>query len=295
MENDAMKTQEKNSGILLVAISAVSFGLIPIFAKMAYSSGTSIYTLLFLRFLVATAFMFSLMFIRKLPLPSRKEIISFLLLGAFGYAGQAFCYFMALNYASASVVALLIYTYPALVMIGSAIFLKERITTQKIVSLVLAFVGAFIIIGAEFEASPPGIILAISSAVFYSIYILINSRIIKAGMGIQSSAFTMLGVVFVYGIMNLFAGFTPPKETVGYIAILLIAMISTVLAFWSFLTGLEKTGASTTALVSTLEPVVIILSSVIFLSEKLTINIILGGILILTALIITTLSAKETA
>lgn len=288
-----MKSSEKNSGVFLVAISAVSFGLIPIFAKMAYSAGTSTYTLLFLRFLVATVFMFSLMIIRKLPLPSGREIISFILLGAFGYAGQAFCYFMALNYASASVVSLLIYTYPALVMIGSVIFLKERVTTLKIFSLILALVGAFVIIGAEFNASPPGIILAVLSAVFYSIYILINSKIVKAGMGIQSSAFTMLGVVVVYGVMNLFAGFTPPTETNGIIAIFLIAMISTVLAFWSFLTGLEKIGASTTALVSTLEPVVIILSSVIILSEKLTINIILGGILILTALVLTTLSAKE--
>ncbi|HHT24366.1 MAG TPA: DMT family transporter [Clostridiaceae bacterium] len=287
-----MKLSEKNSGVLLVAISAASFGLVPIFAKMAYSAGTSASTLLFLRFLVATVFMFLLMIIRKLPLPSGKEIISFLLLGAFGYAGQAFCYFMALNYASASVVSLLLYTYPALVMIGSVIFFKERITTRKIVSLGFALVGAFVIIGSEFDASPPGIILAVMTAVVYSIYILINSRIVKAGMGIQSSAFIMLGAVFVYGIMNLFAGFVPPTKTVGFVAIFLIAMISTVLAFWSFLTGMERTGASTAALVSTLEPVVTVSSSVIILSEKLTLNIVLGGVLVLTALIIT-LPAKE--
>ena len=198
-----------------------------------------------------------------------------------------------MNHASASVVSLLLYTYPALVMIGSVIFLKEKVTTLKIVSLCLALIGAFVIIGAEFDASPLGIILAISSAVFYSIYILINSTVVKAGTGIQSSAFTMLGVVLVYGVMNLFAGFEPPTEKIGFVAILLLAMISTVLAFWSFLTGMEKAGASTTALVSTLEPVVIIVSSVILLSEKLTMNIILGGVLVLTALIITTLSTKE--
>ena len=60
-----MKTSGKNSGVLLVAISAASFGLIPVFAKMAYSAGTSMYTLLFLRFLVATVFMFALMIIRN--------------------------------------------------------------------------------------------------------------------------------------------------------------------------------------------------------------------------------------
>ncbi len=293
MKKDSTKKSEKNNGVFLVAISAVSFGLIPVFAKVAYSAGTSMYTLLFLRFLVATFFMFLLMIIRKLPLPSRNETLSFLFLGAFGYAGQVFCYFMALNYASASVVSLILYTYPALVTIGSVIFLKEKVTALKIVSLILALVGAFVIIGTEFDASPPGVILSILSAVVYSIYILINSRIVKAGMGIQSSAFTMLGVTIVFGIMNLFTGFTPPTERDGVVAVLLIAMISTVLAFWSFLTGLEKTGASTAALVSTLEPMVIILSSIIVLSEKLTVNVVIGGVLVLTALVLTALPEKK--
>jgi len=69
-----------------------------------------------------------LLFIKKVKLPSRKEMLIFLLLCAIGYVGQLFCYFTALNYASSSVVSVLLYTYPALVVIGSAIFLKEKIT-----------------------------------------------------------------------------------------------------------------------------------------------------------------------
>ena len=287
-----MNQSRKNAGLLLVAISAVSFGLMPLFAKMAYSAGTSIYTLLFLRFLAATAFMFLLIFIRKLPLPSEKEILAFLLLGAFGYVGVSLCYFSALNYASASVVSLLEYTYPALVMIGSVVFLKERITALKICSLCLALAGAALIIGTGSEANPLGVILAILSAILYSVYILINSRIVKPGMGVQSSAFIMLGTTVVYGIMILFTGFAPPTAPIGYTAVFLLAMVSTVLAFWSFLTGMEKTGASTAALASTLEPVVTVFSSVVFLSEKLTVNIIVGGCLVLLALIILSLPAK---
>ena len=269
----------------------------PLFAKMAYSAGTSIYTLLFLRFLAATAFMFLLIFIRKLPLPSEKEILAFLLLGAFGYVGVSLCYFSALNYASASVVSLLEYTYPALVMIGSVVFLKEKVTALKIISLCLALAGAALIIGMGSEANPLGVILAILSAILYSVYILINSRIVKPGMGVQSSAFIMLGTTVVgttvvYGVMILFTGFAPPTAPIGYTAVFLLAMVSTVLAFWSFLTGMEKTGASTAALASTLEPVVTVFSSVVFLSEKLTVNIIVGGCLVLLALIILSLPAK---
>lgn len=277
----------------MIAISAASFGLMPIFAKIAYSAGTSTYSLLFLRFLVAAAFMFLLLFIKKLNLPSKKEMLIFLLLGAVGYVGQSFCYFTALNYASSSVVSLLLYTYPALVMIGSTIFLKEKITVQKVISLCLALIGAFVIIGAEFHANPTGIVLSVLSAVFYSVYILISSQVVKAGTGIQSSAFIMLGAAVVYGIMNLFLGFTPPTQINGLVAVSLIALISTVLAFWSFFTGMEKTGPSTAALVSTLEPVVTVLSSVIILSEKITVNIIAGGCLVLAALIVTALPSKE--
>lgn len=92
-----MKNTKNIGGILLVAISAASFGLMPIFAKIAYTAGTSTYTLLFLRFLVATVFMFLLLFFKKIQLPSRKEMLIFFLLGAVGYVGQSFCFFTALT------------------------------------------------------------------------------------------------------------------------------------------------------------------------------------------------------
>ena len=102
--------------------------------------------------------MFLLMRLMRLPLPSKREIILCLLLGAVLYVGQSLTYFSALNYASAGVVALLLYTYPALVMLGSAVLFRERITAQKLVALFLALAGAFVIIGAEFQASPTGIL-----------------------------------------------------------------------------------------------------------------------------------------
>ena len=288
-----MKESQKLGGILLVAVSAAAFGVMPVFAKTAYAAGTSVFSLLFLRFLVGAVFMFLLMYLRKLKLPSRREIGIFLLLGAVLYVGQSFTYFTALNYASAGVVALLVYTYPALVMVGSAVLFRERITLHKVIALCLALAGAFIIIGAEFQASPTGILLSVLCAVFYSTYILASSRAVKVGMGIQSSAFIMLGAAIVFGVINLVLGFSPPTQFNGIAAVVMLALISTVLAMWSFFTGMAKTGPSTAALVSTLEPVVTVFSSVLLLSEKLTVHVIAGGCLVLAALIITALPSKE--
>jgi drug/metabolite transporter (DMT)-like permease len=287
------KSPKNTVGILLVAISATSFGIMPVFARIAYAAGTSTYTLLFLRFLIGAIFMLTLIFVKHLSLPSGKEIIAFLMLGGIGYTGQSFCYFTALNYTTAGTVSLLLYTYPALVTVGSVLFLKEKLTGQKILSLVLALVGAFIIIGGDFQANLTGILLSTGAALIYTAYILVSSRVVKEGMGIQSSAFIMIGAAFVFGMMNIFTGFTPPAQMTGYVAVILTALISTVLALWTFFAGMEKTGPSTASLISTLEPVVTVLASAFILSEKLMVNIIIGGCLIITALLVTLIHKKE--
>lgn len=288
-----MRDTKNTAGVILVAISGISFGLLPVFAKIAYASGTSTFTLLFLRFLTAALFMFAMMFFKKIKIPPKKEIITYMMLGAFGYVGESLCYFMALKYASTGVAALLLYTHPAIVMAGSVVFFKEKITPQKLISLILALVGAFAIIGAEFDVSLRGIILALMAALFYSAYILISSRAVRPGKGIESSAFIMLGASLVYGMLNIFAGFEPPHDIPGLAAVVMIALVSTALAFWGFFAGMEKVGPTTASFISTLEPVTSVLASLVILCEKITANVVIGGLLVLSSLFVTLLGGKE--
>lgn len=288
-----MQSNNKHIGILLVALSGICYGLIPTFARIAYSAGTSTNTLLLLRFTVGAIFILILMGVKKVPFPSPKEIISYLFLGSIAYFGQSFCYFTALKYTTSSVVALLLYTYPAMVMAGSAIIFRERITPLKLLSLVLALIGAFLIVGSEFDSNRTGILLSILCAVIYSCYILISSRVVKPGMGMQSSAFIMLGVAVVYGILTMIEGFTPPQQASGYLGIALLAVVSTAFAFWTFLAGLERIGPSDAALVSITEPVVVVLASILILSEPFTLKTVFGGLLIITALVITALHVEK--
>lgn len=291
--NHAVNIRQKNTGILLVAMSGACFGFIPLFTKMAYSGGTNTATLLFLRFFAGSLFLLLLIAIKKKPFPSRREILSYLLLGAGVYFGQSLCYFTALKHTSSSVVALLFYTYPAFVMAGSALFFKERITPAKVLSLILTLFGAFLIVGSEFQSTLLGILLSLLCAIIYSIYILISSRVVKPGMGLQSSAFIMLGVALVYVILAAVTGFTFPSQVSGYTGIVLLAVISTSMAFWSFFAGLEKVGPSTASLVSVTEPVVVVISSVLFLSEPITLRTVIGGLLILSALFIISIQEKR--
>jgi drug/metabolite transporter (DMT)-like permease len=80
-------------------------------------------------------------------------------MGGIGYVSQSYCFFTALNYAQASLVALLLYLYPLFVTILAAVFLKEHLTTSTVIALVLCSVGAGLTVGAARaarSASPLG-------------------------------------------------------------------------------------------------------------------------------------------
>lgn len=287
--------QREKSGAALVALSAFGFGLMPIFAKVCYAAGSSTYTLLFLRFTSAAIFMMAMMKARRLPRLSKKEAWIFFFLGAIGDSAQAFCYFMALQYASAGAVSLLLYTYPAMVMVGSALIFKEKITADKVLSLVLATGGAFIIMGGNLNGEPLGLFLALLSALVYTTYILYSAKYLRPGVGAQSSAYMMVGNAVTYGIISLFVGFEPPQTRVGLFALVLITLLSTIVAFWSYMEGLGRLGPIKTSLVALLEPLLTVIFSVIILGEALTRDIVLGGCLVMASLFITVRASQKEA
>ena len=94
-------------GIILIAISAASFGTLAIFGRYAYNDGMNIYTVLFLRFGISASFMTVILLLRKEHFPRGRILTQLIGMGALGYVGQSFMYLTAINYASAGLVALL--------------------------------------------------------------------------------------------------------------------------------------------------------------------------------------------
>jgi drug/metabolite transporter (DMT)-like permease len=91
------------------------------------------------------------------------------------------------------------------------------------------------------------------------------------------SAFIILSASVSYLCIALSKGVSLPESALGVTATLAIAFFSTVVAFWSFFAGLGRIGAAKASLVSTLEPLVTVISAVLFLGEKLTLSIVAGG------------------
>jgi len=272
-------------GVFLIIVSGISFGAAAIFARFAYEAGTNPITLLFLRFGIASICMIFIILVRKNPLPRGRILIGLVLMGALGYVGQSFCYFTGLTLASAGLVALLLYLYPAIVTVISVIFLKEPVSKLKITALVLALAGTVLTIGPAGGGQPLGIILSLGAAFIYSIYILDGSKIVKQGTAIQSSTVIIISAAVVYGGLISIQGPAFPVTLSGWISVIALALISTVLAVVTFLAGLERVGPTNAATLSTIEPVVTVTLASLVLGEIITPLRIAGGMMILLAVI----------
>ena len=94
-----------------------------IFARAAYAGGADVLGVLIVCFAAAGAILAAIMLATRRPWLRGRPLLAAILMGAIGYVGQALCYFTALNYASAGLVALLLYAYPTLVCLLAAAFL----------------------------------------------------------------------------------------------------------------------------------------------------------------------------
>ena len=280
---------KKLTGILLIAISATGFGTLAIFGRFLYAAGLDTLTLLFLRFIFSASVLTVILILRREPLPRGSVLAQLIGMGALGYAGQSFTYLSAIKYASAGLVALLLYLYPMIVFILSAIFLREKVTWVKVGALVLALAGTGLTVGPA-GGQALGIIYAVASAVIYSVYIIVGAGVMKRVSAMQSSLVIFTSAALVYGTLTAVNGAHFPTTSSGWWSLAGIVILATVIPVVTFLAGLERIGPTNASLLSTLEPVVTVLLAAWLFAERLEAITLIGGALILVAVVVLTRS-----
>jgi Predicted permeases len=280
------------TGILLIAVSAASFGTLAIFGRFLYADGLDTFTMLFLRFGFAALLMTVILLVRKEKFPQGKVLLQLIGMGALGYVGQSFSYLSAIKYASAGLVALLLYLYPAFVFILSAIVLREKVTWIKVTALVLALLGTALTVDPA-GGQLPGVLFSIAAALIYSVYIIVGTKVMKHVSAVQSSMVIFASAGAAYGVLMAINGVHLPATSHGWINIAGIVMVATVIPVVTFLAGLERIGPTNAAMLSTLEPVVTVLLAAWIFEERLQAIVILGGGLILVAVILLTRGELE--
>lgn len=273
-------------GVGLIAMSAASFGAMAIFARTAYDGGADITAVLFLRFVIAAPCMALLLRLRGELWPRGRVLAGLAAMGGVGYVGQSLSYFTALTLASASLVALLLYAYPAIVTVFSAVLFGARLTPVRIGALSLALAGTALIVGPELSGRPTGIALGAAAAVIYSGYILAGSRLTPLAGALPSSAVVMASAAAVFTVVAAVQRPAFPSTGGSWAAVVAIALVSTVVAITTFFAGMERLGATDASTLSTIEPVVTVVLAWAVLDERLSAAQIAGGVLVLTAVVV---------
>jgi drug/metabolite transporter (DMT)-like permease len=276
-------------GITYIIISAASFGTLAILGHYAREAGIDTFTLLFLRFAISALIMAGILLAKREGVPRGKTLGLLIGMGAIGYVGQSFCYLTATQYASAGLVALLLYLYPIFVAILSVIFLKERLNRVKVMALALATTGVALIVDPQ-GGQWLGIALAIGAAAIYSVYIIVGAGVMKTVSAISSSTVIFASAGLVYGVLTALNGPRWPTDTNGWLIVAATVLIATVIPVVTFLAGLKRIGPTDASMLSTLEPVVTVALAAWLLDEQLQWITLLGGALILIAVIVLTRS-----
>lgn len=225
---------------------------------------------------------------RRLRMVNRwRDLVMFVFYGlavAVNYA----CYFYALKYCTGATAVLLMYTYPAMVTILGALFLREAITRQKTFALSLTLLGCFLVVKAYdlslLQATLTGVVHGLMAALAMAVYAVLG-RVLSKRYGSWSTV--AHGFLFGSAFLWLFRG--PARilsavhtwDLATWSLIAGAALFPTLLAYGLFVRALDYVDAGSASIVCTLEPVLGVFLAWLFFGEGVAYFQALGGLLVL--------------
>ena len=129
-------------------------------------------------------------------------------MGAIGYATQAGLYFSALDRMDASLLALLLYTYPALVVVLAIALGRESASRRRVAALILASTGAALVLAGAGTGTldPLGTVMGIGAAVTYAVYILVGAQVVAGVPPLTLAALVTAGATFSFAVIAFATG-----------------------------------------------------------------------------------------
>lgn len=273
---------------LYVIIAMLTFGSISIFVRNIGlpSSVTSL-----LRAIIASIFLIVYSIFTKKSISSSKIKDNFwpLLIAGAAMGFNWIFLFEAYKYTTVSNATLAYYFEPTIVMLLSPIVLKEKLTSRKLISIVISVIGLFMIVNTNVETNglynhSLGIIYGLIAAALYATVILTN-KFFKNLSGLESTLIQLvIAAIVLTPYVLITESLTPGMFKLGYLPyILTIGIVHTGIAYLLYFTGMQGLKGQTIAMLSYIDPVTAVIISATFLQEGITPIQIGGGVLILAS------------
>ena len=279
----------ERTGLMLVFLSAVGFGTLGIFGIYAQRADLSIPTVLVFRFLFATIVVWAFLAWRgRLALLHGRALLIALGLGAFGYATQSGLYFVGLEFMTAGMVAIVLYTYPVFVVILAVALIGEQVSRSILVALCFALGGITLVTGANpAGVSLVGVLVVLGAALAYAAYITLSRAMLMTIDPIVLTAYVLPAAGTSFVVIGTAGGdLTIPQTLSAWTILLCLGIFATAIPVVAFFAGLKRIGASRAGIISTAEPPVTVALGAVLFAEPVTTATVIGGILILIGVII---------
>lgn len=283
-------------GYLCAFISAFTYGLIPLFMiPIKKEESFSVDATLFYRFLIASGAIVFFLFYQKERLRiSFREMLIMSLLGLL-YALSAEFLFLAYDYLSPGIASTIFFSYPIIVALVLILFYKEKLTFPTLLSLLLVVAGVGVLSIKKGEAlNYIGLGISLLGALVYALYILIVNKVRIESSGVKISFYSMLFSSLYFLVKSLLL-----RESITISSwalagdLTLFAIITTSLSLVTLVYAVRYIGSTPTAIMGAFEPIVAVLISVGLFGEQLTPSLVIGGMVIITGVLIDILFRKH--
>jgi drug/metabolite transporter (DMT)-like permease len=273
-------------GLGLTLASAVFFSWLGVLTQLAYEAGAPVGTVMSGRFLVATAALWLLVLITHARRPVRRQVASGLLLGV-GYSLHVWLFSESLTRLDAGLVDLLLFTYPALVMLGAVALRRERWSGRRAVALVTAGAGtAFVLLGGLSSIDPLGAALALGSAIAYSAYILTSAVELRGTDPLFLTALVTTGAGATLTLGGAAGGGISLEVGASAVAAIALLGLVAVGAMGTFIAGIGMLGPSRASIVSAVQPALTPIIGLAVFADVLGPGQVMGAVLVVAAVVI---------
>lgn len=278
-------------GYLNIVFATIFWGFSATIAKFLFKHEVDLLVLVQMRSTLSFVVLFLILFIfkREYLKISTDDIHRFILLGVIGIAGSNFTYYFTLNEINVATAIIMQYTAPVLVVFYGILSKSEKITSVKIISAFVSLLGCSLVVRifdvGFLSLSKVGILSGVASSFCWAFFNIYGKKV-----GAKYNIWGNLTFALMFaGIFWLF--FNPPWKVLNYSAddwllFFTFAMLSVLIPYFFYFSGLKSIPPSSAIITSTLEPVVAIVSAWVIVGEKLSLVQVFGAILVLTSVVL---------
>jgi drug/metabolite transporter (DMT)-like permease len=286
-------------GVILAFLAALGFALKAIFVKLAYAWPVSAVALLAIRMLISLPVFAWVGWKsgKSAPTLGRRDLLILSILGLAGYYGASILDFLGLQYITAGLERLILYTYPTLTVLIAVVVFKRPLQRRELAAILLSYAGIGFAFAHDLDFAREGdtvwlgAALVFASSLAYAVYLTGSGPMIARLGSARFTALCMLvstaGTLAHFALSQPLSALVQPWQV--YALGVAMAVFSTILPVFMQSAAIRRIGASRSVLIGTIGPMATIFFGWWWLGESVSLHQMIGLALVLAGVLLVSL------